>query len=589
MLSRIAILMSGAARNPVLSLNFLEMTTLDQLIDFTRTSAATYVDATGKIVSTPASRNLLTFTQEFNNAAWAKTAATVTANAATAPDGTLTADKLIENTATGSHRIYQGITTSSIPYTASAYLKKGERNWAYIRLDDSTSVSRHAWFNLDNGSVGTVETGLTATISSVGNGWYRCSARINAALAGTSNILFGMASADNVQTYTGDGTSGVFLWGAQLEANTTATDYTRNFGGVFPPRFDYDPVTLAPRGLLVEEQRTNLLTYSEEFDNAAWSKTNITVSANAILSPNGNTTADKIEATASAVTILARTISVAATSAVASIYIKKGSGAGDANKFGIRNSTTATNLLQFTFNYDTGAISYLVGTSGASATDAGGGWWRLTFTASSGITSGDSLTVWYGFWGSGETAAEFAYFWGAQLEAGAFATSYIPTVASQVTRTADVATITGANFSQWYNQSEGTFVVDADSGGNVALIPIYRVLSAGGGGDTISLFMYNSKWGGAVRVGGVVQADLQVAGTYTANVPAKTSFAFKANDFAASVNGSAVLTDTSGTIPTVAALNLGSEGGSAPLNGHIRSIRYYNTRLPNAQLQALTA
>jgi len=172
-------------------------------------------------------RNLLVRTEEFDNAAWSKTAATVTANAIAAPDLTITADKLVETATLNNHRVFQGITTATNPYTCTAYFKKGERDWAYIRLDDSTSVSRHAWFNLASGAVGTVETGLTASITLLGDGWYRCQATITAALAGTSNILFGIAPSDNTTSYTGDGTSGIFIWGAQLETGSLATPYQR--------------------------------------------------------------------------------------------------------------------------------------------------------------------------------------------------------------------------------------------------------------------------------------------------------------------------------------------------------------------------
>ena len=105
--------------------------TFDQLIDFTRTSAGTYVDETGKIVSTPASRNLLTFTQEFDNAAWGKTAATVTANTTTAPDGTSTADTLSADGTSSSHAVIQAV-SSGFARCSSVYLKAGTNNFAQI-------------------------------------------------------------------------------------------------------------------------------------------------------------------------------------------------------------------------------------------------------------------------------------------------------------------------------------------------------------------------------------------------------------------------------------------------------------------------
>lgn len=173
-----------------------------------------------------------------------------------------------------------------------------------------------------------------------------------------------------------------------------------------------------------------------------------------------------------------------------------------------------------------------------------------------------------------------------------FATSYIPTQASQVTRAADVAAITEANFSRWYNQSEGTFVVEADS-----VVPtstsVFRSVGAtdGTSGNALAMFIYNGRCGASSTVGGVSQADLQVNGSHSPNVPAKSAFAYKANDLAFSVNGSAALTDTVASIPAVDRLAVGALAPAAggQLNGHIRRIRFYPTRLSNAQLQALTA
>lgn len=160
--------------------------------------------------------------------------------------------------------------------------------------------------------------------------------------------------------------------------------------------------------------RYNLLTYSEQFDNAAWQKTNITVTANAIAAPDGTLSADKIEATTSATTTMVFPIIVQATQLIFTCYVKKGSGATDANRFNLRNGTTATNLQQFTINYDTGVITAIVG-SGVTATDVGNGWWKITAPLTSGITAGNSLSLNLLFQGSSETAGEFSYIWGADL------------------------------------------------------------------------------------------------------------------------------------------------------------------------------
>ncbi len=192
--------------------------------------------------------------------------------------------------------------------------------------------------------------------------------------------------------------------------------------------------------LLLEDARTNLLLRSQEFDNATWAKSNITATADAIAAPDGTLTADKMAATATAATSLNQSATVAATNATYSVYIKKGSGATDANEFGIRNATTATNLLFVTLNHDTLAITYTTGASGASVENIGNGWYRLTLTVTAGISSGNSVTCYAGFVGNSVTAGKFVYLWGAQLEAAPVGSSYIPTAAGTASRVADALT-----------------------------------------------------------------------------------------------------------------------------------------------------
>lgn len=176
-----------------------------------------------------------------------------------------------------------------------------------------------------------------------------------------------------------------------------------------------------------------------------------------------------------------------------------------------------------------------------------------------------------------------------------FATSYIPTRASQVTRAADNAVITGANFSRWYSQSEGTFVYEYQRlpGMNSGLGG--RVFATGVGGSNSYGIWVNTATGtqDALTVRDI--SGDAVAGTqFNVNGSStnKAAVAYKANDFAWSSNGGAAATDTSGVVPSASdQLRLGraiNTDGSY-LNGHIRRIRFYPTRLSNAQLQALTA
>lgn len=356
------------------------------------------------------------------------------------------------------------------------------------------------------------------------------------------------------------------------------------------PRFDYDPVTLAPRGLLIEEARTNLLLRSEEYSNASWNKVDTTVSANALVAPDGTTTADLLtEGTAGTATMSQSGVITPGAAFTASAFLKRGS--TDWVRLRVVNGSDS---FQTWINLATGALGSGTATNAgtflaSTVTAFGNGWYRVTVTGTLPASPAGAFLNTSAANGSATRVSNGTYnAWGSQLEAGAFATSYIPTVSSTVTRSADVASMTGTNFSSWYNQSEGTFVADFGAlSGTTA-----RILTVSNG--TVN----NQTW---MQTGVGTQAMLQVytAGAFVAQIvptgatagPAKLAGAIKTNDFAASVNGGAVGTDTSGAIGTYDRMGIGTNfnGSVGFLNGHIRSIAYYNRRLPNAQLQAITA
>ncbi len=187
--------------------------------------------------------NLLTKTEQFNDAVWIKSVATVSANttATTDPLGGNTADKLIETAASGLHTAYTTFSQiSGTTYKASVYAKAAERNFLLLYTESNTGV----WFDLSTGSVGTTQANaISPTITNVGNGWYQCSFNW-VAVATSSTVAFNtvIASANNTTSYTGNGTSGIYIWGADLRvANdgvsiptyqrvNTSTDYdTTNF------------------------------------------------------------------------------------------------------------------------------------------------------------------------------------------------------------------------------------------------------------------------------------------------------------------------------------------------------------------------
>jgi len=177
-------------------------------------------------------RNLLTWSEDFRNTAtagstrpWANTAVTITANAAVAPTGATTAQRAVENTANAWHRVDSATFSFTGDYTLSVYAKADTRGWlAFAFYADA--VTQLTYFDLVNGSVGTNAAGSTAVITSVGDGWYRCSVKRTLA-GGISQLIISPSTGNGVSSYLGDGTSGILIWGAQLELGSTATAYQK--------------------------------------------------------------------------------------------------------------------------------------------------------------------------------------------------------------------------------------------------------------------------------------------------------------------------------------------------------------------------
>jgi hypothetical protein len=396
--------------------------------------------------------------------------------------------------------------------------------------------------------------------------------------------------------YAGDGTSGIFVWGAQLEVGSTATTYTRNNGGRFPARFDYDPATLAPKGILIEEQRTNLALRSEEFDNAAWTKNNATVTANSIISPSGALNADTLTRGSFASEAMARqaTSQAVSTTHTLSVFAKAGSAGALLYLRNVADNVVGTPLVTFALDGSNTMTPNVNFVGSSTITPFGNGWYRCTITSTTAaVISGNLIDIGCST-NAGNltgTAGAFIYVYGSQLEAGAFATSYIPTVASQVTRAADSCAIVAPMFAPWYNQSEGTFVADSVVAPNVdgAVGNYYYSASDG----TISNMILSAEVNGTVSqviAGGVTQFNETVGGEPTGAL--KVALAYQANNTVSSANGAIGTTDTSVTLPTVNRLSIGVRGdlnASTFLNGHIRSIQYYPVRLADFQLQAITA
>jgi len=595
--------------SPSLMLDFANTKALDPRVSFVRTTTARYYNG---VTTAKAEENLQLQSQSFS----ASTGSTVTNNNAVAPNGASTAATFIEDGSTGVHAAQSdSITYAAATYTFSFFAKPNGRSWIALRQGGTT----RAWFDVTNGVVGTTSAGVTASIVASAGSYYRCIATFTAS-AGAANIFFRLGDADNSDSYAGNGTSGIDIWGIQVEQRSAVTAYTptttqpiTNYIPVLltaasgVARFDHNPTTGESLGLLVEEQRTNLLTYSDDFANAAWTLgSDSTLTSNTVVAPDGTLTGDKFgENTANGARSLAQSTSSVAPSAVSTttVYAK----AGERSNLLIRafDNAASANYIWANFNLLTGAIN-ASGNSGngtgasASITAVGNGWYRCAVSGipnNSGtatratiyVTTSTSNTTSYQ--GNGFSGL---YIWGAQLEAGAFPTSYIPTVAATVTRNADVASMTGANFSSWFRADEGTLYAEWAKNGTLSFQSIASI-SNNTSNNLITLAHgsisgANNNMRFDINIGGASQASLTLITGSVVGTFYKTIGAYKTNDFAGVANAGTVLTDATGTIPVVDMIYIGSSGvGSALLNGHIKKFAYYSTRATNAQLQALTS
>ena len=344
-------------------------------------------------------------------------------------------------------------------------------------------------------------------------------------------------------------------------------------------RFDHNPTTGESLGLLVEEARTNLLTYSNF--NSNWGLSQATFTPNSEVAPDGTLTAGLLTGNSNLGSHhIAASAVIGASPHTFFCFIKAGS-TSTASLFLTQSGNNGA-----VYNVSTGTVVNVQGTGNtASIQSAGNGWWKcsITNTGSSDIFNevrigiDDSVIV-------ARSAPGSIYIWGAQLEAGSFPTSYIPTSGATATRAADVASMTGTNFSSWWNSTASTFLVTGKTGTN-------RTAPGGGYGYL-----------GTLPITGYVYYLLYVNGpevatfdgTNKANVNVSDQSQTHRMAVALTTTNQYVVTDGGSVATTVynnarsASTGLTIGKSFAELNGTIARLTYYPVRLPDAQLQELT-
>ena len=370
-------------------------------------------------------------------------------------------------------------------------------------------------------------------------------------------------------------------------------------------RFDHDPSTLACRGLLIEESRTNLTKRSDnDFSNAYWDSTanNVTAVDSVTTSPTG------VASTASSITEIAGVSVTRHIHQTTGEFTPAASSAYTMSAWVKQPPTDPVRYVQLAFwvagfgstaymNYD--IQTGVVGTGGAGITASSivaypNGWYRISATAtslaspaSSGFQLGFSTTS-----GAVRTEAytvvsplKSIYLWGAQVELSSFPTSYIPTTTSQLTRSGDLCSITGSNFTSIYNESEHSFLVEAlamshanfgsyggfDGGGSEQ-----SVISGFPSPNTANLYVVDNA------------AVQQVGLVVTLNQNNKIAGGAKLNSFQIAVNNTLGTEDTSGTMPTATGFKIGRSWNNATISGTYVQFKVFKKRLTNAKLQSLT-
>ena len=360
------------------------------------------------------------------------------------------------------------------------------------------------------------------------------------------------------------------------------------------PRVEYD-ASGNRKGLLIEEARTNLVPYSNNFTDASWSKTRSSISSGEELAPDGNTATKLVEDTslASSHTLIYVYSSAPVATYTNSVFVKA------AGRAYVRLAQTVTEVFSADFSLSDGSYTAAPSTT-ASSQYVGNGWYRLSITYTTTsihslafvvyLTVGTSTT----YNGDGTSGV---YIYGAQLEAGAFPTSYIPTTGATATRAADICSIATSAFG--YNQGAGTIVIDVAEFkfGTSGYPRAVELGNSSNGGERINIYVDSAlqNYRTSLNTANALQANILLAsGVVSPLAPSKATLTYKTNDVVAAYSGSVVGTDTLADIAgTSYPRNTLKIGGSTTavtdqINGHIKSLSYFPRRLTNAQLQSLT-
>ena len=600
---------------PTLLLDFANSKRLDSRIEFTRSTSAKYWD--GKSTS-KANQNYLRDTQDYTSGVWAADGASITST--TDPYGGTTAARVTADGTNDYHGIHQNY---QLPFddlvTFSAYVRQGAST-GYLQMLTGGTGQPWATFDLTNGTVGNFGGAATTRIIEIGSqGWYRISITVAAAYApaATGWYIWEMPASNSGRAVQHTSSGYFDTWGWQLEeranppteflptTNAPLTKYqpTLLSASANVPRFNHDPLTGKSKGLLIEEGHVNLIEYSESIGN--WTEMGLARRLSDIgIAPDGTQTADLLYITSGGAAqnrySFDGQVTLSAGTYTFSMYIKSAGlqyGALTVYDGTAYQAEVVFDLINGTYEVrDANTVAQGI-------EEVGNGWYRCWVTATivqdlpdgnraSGVwprytnTSGAGSEA-----GDGDRVAQGILVWGAQLEQGIFATSYIPTTGSQATRASDNATMTYSNLTDWYRFDEGT--IFAEYSNEYLRTTDQYVLSIQNYARNVEAVHFRS-----YSTVDAVQAynDSATQGTFTGAISAgadnKVALTYSGITSSYCLNGGSVSNDPYWVMPTqVSHMQIGRATTSSSTlyrNDHIKKIAFYNERLSDAEIQALT-
>jgi len=554
---------------------------LAPFVTFTRASTATRYNSAGLLETVAANRpridydpatvtraNLLRHSEDFSQSVWAKNNVTVAESFDSPPFPGAKVFKVAETAAAADHSLTQTLSSSTVAGASvfSFYAKPAERS--FVRLS-SLNEYIDASVNLSTGQI-SGSGAANVSVELLSGGWVRISLKYNALGVGTVYV-YPKTSLAGGTNYAGTAGEGFLMSSPQVERGSTATDYIPTGAS---PAGDAEL-----RGLLVEEQRTNLLLRSQEFDNAVvWILSGADRISNTSVAPDGTLTAEKLVETAvNASHNVTQNVSLVSGTTYAFSFYAKAAERTVVSFFGADGLSSISGRVNLT----TGAVE----SGTVSVKSVGNGWWRISAVGASTFTGANSVSI--QLYNAGGTylgdGTSGVFLWGAQIEAGAFSTSYIPTVATAQTRAADAVSPTLLSSLGW-NSSAGSLFIETQLVGRPASSTNSLFAIRNGAAGANILFAYNNS------------ADTSQVSTFDGS----TASIANGPSLVSAVGRRAIAFDSNGKVGvgpfgvSATAYN----GAFAPAthfvvegawNGWIRSLRYYPRRLSNAQLQALTA